>query len=88
MPHTDLGNSDLHFWLTRSVAKAMGLKLSDAMAEHRLNSTEYADMVTACRACPQVETCIGWLGNQTSVSPCPPPGCCNSGCLLSLARQG
>ncbi len=87
MPHTVLGDPDLHFWLTRSVAKAMGLNLSDAMAENRLNSGEYADMVTACQGCALVETCMGWLGNQTSISPHPPPGCSNSETLIWLARQ-
>ncbi len=49
-----LGDPAKHFWLTRSVARAMGLSLSEAMAEDRLSALDYADLVTRCRTCQRV----------------------------------
>lgn len=81
-----LGDPTLHFWLTRSVAKAMGLNLSEAMANSRLTTAEYAAMVTACRQCPRVDSCQCWLGDQRTLAQDTPPGCANADLLRELAR--
>jgi hypothetical protein len=80
------GNPGLHFWLTRSVAKVMGISLTEAMAENRLSARDYATMVTACRQCALVENCQYWLSAQTALSASPPPGCVNAEILNSLIK--
>lgn len=56
-----LGDPARHFWLTRSVARAMGLSLYDAMATGALSAPDYAELVTTCRRCPNVGACEAWL---------------------------
>lgn len=56
-----LGSAELHFWLNRSVARAVDVNLSEAMAEGTLTEQGYAAMVTRCRQCQQVEACQAWL---------------------------
>ncbi|WP_235857827.1 DUF6455 family protein [Marimonas lutisalis] len=56
-----LGSPELHFWLTRSVARAMGVNLSEAMARGELSADGYAALVTRCRQCPHVASCETWL---------------------------
>lgn len=59
-----LGDPAVHFWLTRSAARAMGINLSEAIAAGRLSAQAYAQMVTACRRCPHVESCRNWLASE------------------------
>lgn len=80
------GDPGLHFWLTRSVAKVMGISLSEAMANNHLSAQDYASMVTSCRQCALVESCQCWLGAQKALAPSPPPGCANKEALHALAK--
>lgn len=72
---TDLGEIDQHFWLTRSVARVMGVNLSEAMAEGRLTPAGYCEMVTRCRAGGCRDACEMWLACQTDKASEPPRGC-------------
>lgn len=81
-----VGDAELHFWLTRSVGKVMGISFSEAMAQGRLSAQDYVSLVTACRACALVESCQSWLGSQKSHAKLPPPGCANAKALGTLAR--
>ena len=56
-----LGDPAMHFWLTRSAARAMGINLSEAMAAGKLTARDYSAMVTNCRQCTFVEGCQRWL---------------------------
>jgi hypothetical protein len=80
-----LGNPELHFWLTRSVAKVMGINLSEAIAQGRISPQDYASMVTACRQCSNVESCQIWLGKQKSLTRIAPDRCANAKTLQALA---
>jgi len=71
-----LGDIERHFWLTRSVARVIGVNLSDAMAEKRLSPDVYSSMVTYCRAAGCLEACERWLAAQTSDRPDGPPEYC------------
>jgi hypothetical protein len=71
-----LGDIERHFWLTRSVAKAMGVNLSEAMAERRLSTDDYANMVTRCRAAGCQDACQRWLAAQTGPRAEGPPEYC------------
>ena len=81
-----LGDPQVHFWLTRSVGRVMGLNFSEEMANSRLTAQTYADMVTECRGCPLVSSCQSWLSQQPGVAKSAPPGCKNSKVLETLAR--
>lgn len=73
-----LGDPTRHFWMTRSVARAMGVSLGEAIARGHLTSDDYETMVTRCRTCQQVSRCEAWLGVQASLAETPPPGCLNA----------
>lgn len=78
MTIASLGDPALHFWMTRSVARAMGVSLSEAMAAGRLSSDGYAKMVTRCRTCQQVQNCQIWLANQAGFATTAPNDCLNA----------
>lgn len=76
-----LGDPARHFWMTRSVARAMGLSLTEAMAEGTLSQKAYADLLTRCRSCRFVTECEAWLG-QPCTGIRPAPDCCQHGALF------
>lgn len=80
----DLGDPTFHFYMTRSAARAMGFSLYETMQSGTLTPARYADMVTRCRGCAQIDACLGWLAQQTEDSATPPPGCCNGPLLAEL----
>lgn len=79
-----LGAIEKHFWLTRSVARVMGLNLSECMADGRLSEAGYAEMITACRAGGCDTMCQGWLATQTDRPACAPGHCANAEMLNRL----
>ena len=79
-----LGDVEAHFWLTRSVARMIGVNLSDAMAEGYLTPGEYAGLVTACRSGPCGGRCAAWLAEQPGRADAPPPFCVNAAALGAL----
>ncbi|WP_425101587.1 DUF6455 family protein [Tropicibacter sp. S64] len=82
-----LGDPSQHFFMTRSVARVMGLNLYEDMQSGRLSAEAYAAMVTRCRGCALVEACQDWLASRTALSATPPPGCCNGAQLSALRPQ-
>ena len=64
--------------MTRSVARAMGVSLSEAMAAGYLSSEGYSNMVTRCRTCQQVHDCELWLATQAGLASAAPEGCLNA----------
>lgn len=79
-----LGDPARHFFMTRGVARVMGVSLNEAMNAGELAPDVYARMVTRCRGCALVEACQEWLAQQTHLSTTPPPGCCNASELSRL----
>ncbi|MDA7966087.1 DUF6455 family protein [Ruegeria sp.] len=84
MPRRPLGDIEKHFWLTRSVARCMGLSLSEAMAEGKLSAQDYAEMVTRCRAAECSEPCQAWLALRQARAETAPDFCVNAGKLNEL----
>ncbi|MEQ9695778.1 DUF6455 family protein [Shimia sp. SDUM112013] len=82
-----LGDPARHFWLTRSVARSMGVSLSDAMAEGALSEKQYADLVTNCRKCALVDHCQSWLGGQAAGADCAPEGCVHADLFARLRQE-
>ncbi|WP_240989087.1 DUF6455 family protein [Salipiger mangrovisoli] len=81
-----LGDHARHFWMARSVARVMGLNLSDQIDMGRLRPEDYRVMVAACRGCALVEQCEKWLATQSDLAKAPPPGCRISAPLMRLCR--
>ena len=81
---TPLGDPVLHFWLTRSVARSIGLSLTDAMVEGRLTPQGYTEMVTRCRQCPYVAQCEQWLAENGAGAEAVPGTCVNADRLNGL----
>ena len=82
-----LGDPTRHFWLTRSVARAMDLNLSEAMAAGRLTPVGYARMVTNCRKCQHAERCIAWLAENGAGAEAASDFCANADTLNTLRRE-
>lgn len=81
-----LGDPARHFWMTRSVARAMGVSLSEAMIEGKLSEADYADMVTRCRQCLFVPDCQDWLADQ-SRGTATAPDCCQHAALFQSLKD-
>ena len=43
---------DMHFYLTRTMARRHGVNLSEAMHQGFLTRADFAAMITRCRDCP------------------------------------
>ena len=79
-----LGDPAMHFWLTRSAARAMGVNLSEAMASGHLTPKDYCEMVTNCRGCGAVEACQNWLATEAIPRCAAFDACLNKGVLERL----
>ncbi len=83
-----LGDPEEAFWLTRSVARVIGLDLSAAMRSGALGPQEYSDMVTRCRLCQDFGACRNWLASRgPRGAGVVPPTCANAARLNDLARR-
>jgi len=80
-----LGDPTLHFWLTRSVARAMHVNLSEALAQAALSAKTYGDMITRCRTCQNVEDCEMWLAKCGGAAKRAPSFCAHADILNDLA---
>ena len=72
-----LGDPNRHFWLTRSVGRAMNVSLGEAVLEGEMASEGYCDMVKRCRQCLHVSACESWLGTQAKDAKEAPEFCPN-----------
>ena len=61
---SDPGDTDFHFWMTRSVGRCIGLNFSRAIDDGRLSTEDYLSLVQACQGCEHVASCQHWLGGQ------------------------
>ncbi len=73
-----LGDPVTHFWLTRSMARVLGVSLSEAMLDQALSAEDYANMVTRCRMCPHTEACQSFLGQRAGTAKEAPAFCCHA----------
>lgn len=81
-----LGDPARAFWLTRSVARAMNISLSEAMADGRLSADHYTQMVTRCRTCACTEHCELWLARSAKGADTAPEVCANADTYNRLKR--
>jgi len=81
----NLGDARAHFWRVIKMAKACEADLSSALDDEKINIAEYADMITACRACTDVEKCDRLLAEQARVDQAP-DYCVNRDTFAKLRR--
>ncbi len=72
------------FWMTRSVARAMRVNLSEAIARGQLSTDGYAQLITTCRRCSNVKECELWLATRAVQTGEAPRNCPNRNSLESL----
>ena len=82
-----LGHPERHFWLTRSVARVMGLNLSECIHSGHLSAQDYSAMVTHCRTCAHADACERWLARQFNESETGPKDCVNADILCQLRQK-
>lgn len=58
------GNVDLHFWITRGMARRMGVNLTEAMHDGALTQADFAAMITSCRGCSGAQGCLAFLSEH------------------------
>jgi len=66
-----LGDAREHFWRVIKMANACQVDLSTALDENKIDITQYADMITACRGCAGVGKCDRLLAETTRVEEAP-----------------
>lgn len=82
---TVVSEIERHFWLTRSMARTVGVNLSEAIATGVIAPDEYGRMVNRCHQSNCASRCTEWLGQQGGGSPAgPPPFCAHSAQLKAL----
>ncbi|WP_146344165.1 DUF6455 family protein [Phaeobacter marinintestinus] len=86
MDGQEQGEFQRHFWLTRSVARVMGINFTEAMAEGQLTDGEFTDLVSNCRASGCSGFCEIWLSAQTDTPDAAPVHCPNASALNRLQR--
>lgn len=84
-----LGSISRHLNLVRRMGQATGVDLAAAMHEGRIDSADWAGMVTNCRGCQSAETCDHWLDGQAlrDGTARTPSYCENSATFARLARE-
>ncbi|MDJ0629400.1 MAG: DUF6455 family protein [Rhodobacter sp.] len=60
------GGQDQHFWRTQGVARALGLNLTEALSDGRLDRNTYATLVAECQACAHAAACTAWMAGLKS----------------------
>lgn len=84
--HRD-GDLDRHFWLTQGMARTLGIRFSDAMADGRLTAQGFADLVNTCRGCAMSQRCTFWMADVHSRTE-PAPAFCENAQILNRLRHG
>lgn len=85
-PSHKLGDARRHMLLVRDMARAVGADLEHAQRDGILTEADWAEMVTLCRGCADVETCERWLKQRELGVDAAPPVCGNAELLDDLAN--
>ena len=89
-PHREtprkLGDARHHMILVRDMARVVGADLELAQREGVLSPEDWAETITRCRGCTNVQTCETWLENERHGVDRRPPVCENARFLKDLAE--
>lgn len=77
---------DMHFWLTRGMARRLGVNLTEAMHQGLLTRADFAQMVARCRTCSDSQGCLEFLAEHPESVSEPPEGCTNAQVLDELRQ--
>ncbi len=83
-PFAPLGPQKRHYWLALRMAKATGTDLAEALAKGGLTQSDWAGIVTRCRACQWTEGCRRWLQQPIEEIRALPEGCPNAPTFAAL----
>lgn len=72
------GDADLHFWITRGMARRLGVNLAAVMRDGVLTREDLAALVQRCRACEGAKGCLAYLSEYPDRAPAPPDWCQNA----------
>ena len=81
-----LGDARAHFWRVIKMAKACEVDLTAALDKGGINIAEYADMISDCRACPDVDQCDRLLADRMQLEQAP-EYCANRPTFARLRRD-
>ncbi len=79
-------NIDLHYWITRGMARNYGLNLNELIAEGVISRGDVAEMVARCRHCPGVHGCLAFLSAPQPAQAAAAPDWCRNSRLLAELR--
>jgi hypothetical protein len=82
------GAFDQNFFLTQGIARAMGVSLTEALADGRLDREGYAAMVAQCHACPHAADCKASFADARFTLRGAPSYCRNRPALNEIALRG
>ena len=71
-------------WLPRAMAEAVGVSLTDALAEGRITEAEFGALVERCRHCDRSEPCLRWRLDHPVNDGAAPPYCLNAELIETL----
>jgi hypothetical protein len=77
---------DEHYWLTQSMARALGLSISGALRDERLTHDDLSLIVARCVACGRKADCTQWLAHHGAGAPDLPEYCAIAPDLRAVAR--
>ncbi|MCK0095493.1 DUF6455 family protein [Yoonia sp. F2084L] len=66
-----LGDPREHFWRVIKMAKACEVDLSTALDDGQINVADWADMITGCRGCTEVDRCDRLMRQEEHVARAP-----------------
>ena len=75
---------DMHFWLTRGMARRLGVNLTEALQQGLITRDDYADILARCRACSDTQACLDFLAEHPDGATEPPDGCLDAEVLSEL----
>ncbi|MEQ9261475.1 MAG: DUF6455 family protein [Roseovarius sp.] len=84
--HLPLNDPTQAFFLTRSIARALSVNLSEVMHHGAFTPGDYAKLINQCRACGRSEQCMAWLAGNGAGAERAPEFCPNGPTLEELAK--
>lgn len=75
------------YWLTRGMARALGVDLSAAIAAGVLSRDGLDALVLSCSGCRRQAECMPWLGQHAAHAEALPEYCALKAPLEALQRQ-
>lgn len=88
VPWRPLGDTGVHYWLVKRMAKTCDIDMVDAVESGDLQIEGWADLVRKCRSCTWVDGCTRWLDRNDQTDGAEPPANCINASLFRLLAEG